>query len=49
MEEWIVKVTELTEMAKITCLVRVKTISTFIKDWKHFMKVGKKRNGDFWI
>lgn len=37
MEEWVVKLSELMEMAKVTWLVNNKTIHTFIKDWKHFM------------
>lgn len=36
MGEWVVKMTEVSERAKLTCLIRDK-ISTFIKDWKPFM------------
>lgn len=37
-EEWIVKITELAEMAKLTYVVRDKTMCTFIRDWKLFAK-----------
>lgn len=34
MEEWLIKMLELTELAKITSLVREKTIFIFMDDWK---------------
>lgn len=34
MEEWTAKMAELGKMINLTCLVRDKIISTFIKDWE---------------
>lgn len=36
-EDWMIKQTELTEMAKLTSLVREKTIRAFLADWKPYM------------
>lgn len=51
-KEWLVKTTEFSHRAKLTCLIRGK-ISAFTKDWKPFMnfllKMAKALNGDFWI
>lgn len=35
MEEWFVKLIDLAEMDKLASLIREKTISTLIGDWKH--------------
>lgn len=37
MEEWLVKVTELAEVAKLTSLIRERTITTFISGWNILM------------
>lgn len=37
MEEWMVKMLELAETAKLTSWIRGKPISTFIADWKPFI------------
>lgn len=37
MEEWIVKIAELAEKAKMTCSTTEGTIITCIKDWKPFI------------
>lgn len=37
-EDWMIKLIELTEMAKLTSLVRGKTIRTFLTDWKPYME-----------
>lgn len=46
MEECTVKMVELSEMAKLTCLIREGTTATFIKDWKtlygHLIKMRQK-------
>lgn len=34
--QWIVKMAELAEMAKLTYLIREGTIITFTKDWKPY-------------
>lgn len=43
MEEWIVKMMELAEIAKLTALVRGRTLSKFNDDWKpHFVENKQK-------
>lgn len=37
MKKGVMKMTELAEMAKLTCLIREETISSFIKDWNLFI------------
>ena len=37
MEEWLVKLTDFAEMDKLTSLIRERTLSTFIDDWKPLM------------
>lgn len=37
MEEWIVRMSEQAKMAKLTCLIKGKTTSTFTKALKFFM------------
>ena len=34
MEEWMVKLMELAEMAKLTALIREKTLTNFMANWK---------------
>lgn len=43
MEGWLVKMTDLAKMAKGTCIIRERIITTFIGDWKLFMDFLPKR------
>lgn len=43
LEAWRVKMRELEEMAKLTCLVRERTITAFISDWKPLIAFLLKR------
>lgn len=45
MEAWIVKIAELVEMAKLTCLIKEGPTNTFIKDWKPIRGVFLVENG----
>lgn len=42
-EEWLMEMTELMEMAKLTCLITQRSTSAFISEWKPFMKFAGKR------
>lgn len=52
--QWrIMKMAKLTEMTRLTCLVKDETISSFYKNletfYGRFPEKGKMLNGDFWI
>lgn len=50
MEEWLMKMTEWTEMATFTCLIRKRAIATFISDWKHLIYFLLKRTSEtLWV
>ena len=52
MEEWLVKMMELAEMAKLTSLIREKTITMFTADWKPliaFLPETEKNAYDLWF
>lgn len=52
MEGYLVKMIELAEMARMICLIRERTMSSFITDWKplmEFFAVEKKRTCDLWV
>lgn len=45
MEAWIVKMAELVDMAKLTCLIKEGHTNTFIKYWKPIRGVVLVENG----
>uniref|UniRef100_A0A670Y998 Uncharacterized protein n=1 Tax=Pseudonaja textilis TaxID=8673 RepID=A0A670Y998_PSETE len=51
MDEWLQKLMELTEMAKLTTLIKEKNISTFVSTWRHLLnfvlEVEKNKTFDF--
>lgn len=45
-QEWLAKMVERAEMAKLTCLLRERSITTFFSDWNPLMDFLLKKEGN---